>query len=173
MMGAPGKAHISPLVAIVAIFSICLSFSFALAGQVEVGGPAPEFRLESLRGSSLSLESFKGKVALLNFWATWCAPCRIEMPDLEKAYRENRKYGFVVIGVNVLQSADKIRGFIHKQKITFPVALDGDGKIMKLYKAGALPYSVLIDRKGNIRRTHVGLLDDSVLDEWIAVAREK
>lgn len=173
MKGVLGENLIGPLSAIVAVLALSLSAPFALAGQVEMGRPAPKFTLESLKGPGLSLESFKGKVVLLNFWATWCVPCRKEMPDLEKAYKENKKEGFVVIGVNVLQTADKIRGYIREEKITFPIALDPDGKIMKLYKVGALPYSVLIDRKGNLKYKHVGMIDKKILNEWIAVTGEK
>jgi peroxiredoxin len=171
MKGALAKIRIGLLGA--SLLLISLSGSVALAGQVKIGEPAPKFTLKSLKGVDLSIEAFKGKVVLLNFWATWCVPCRKEMPYFEKAYRDNKKDGFIVIGVNVLQDADKIWGFIHKEKITFPIALDPDGKTMKLYKVGALPYSLLIDRQGNVKYKHVGLINEKMFDKWIAVIGEK
>lgn len=173
MSGVLGRFRAGLFFAIVAALTPGLSGAFTIAGPIGMGEPAPKFTLKSLKGLDLSLESFKGKVVLLNFWATWCVPCRIEMPHLEKAYRENKKDGFVVIGINVLQDADKIRGFVQKEKITFPIALDKDGKIMKLYNVGALPYSVLIDRMGNVKYKRVGIIDENDLNKWVAVTGEK
>lgn len=120
--------------------------------------PAPDFTLRTTDGSTLSLSSLRGKVVLLNFWATWCPPCRAEMPDLDALHR---KYGterdFVVLGVNNMEGAAEVAAFAQEQRIAFPLLLDTDGRAAeKLFGVRYLPTSMIIDREGNIRDTWQG-----------------
>ncbi len=126
----------------------------------ERGAMAPSFELPNLAGGRLKLSDFKGKVVMVNFWATWCPPCREEMPSMEKAYQEYKERGFVVLAVNV----DRTRGapveeFIRELKLTFPVLLDPGEATKKSFGVRGLPQTVLIDRGGRVARHVYGSLD--------------
>lgn len=114
---------------------------------------APDFTLKTTDGGAISLSSLRGKVVLLNFWATWCPPCRAEMPDLEALQRHyGADHEFVVLGVNNMEGADEVAAFAQRQGITFPLLLDADGRVgAKLFGVRYLPTSLIIDRDGYIR----------------------
>lgn len=124
----------------------------------QVGFPAPDFELETLDGETVSLSDFRGQAVLLNLWATWCPPCRAEMPAIEATYLDYAKQGFVVLAVNATNQDDrrKIDEFIAQQGLTFPVLLDWDGRVSQLYQLRSLPTSFFIDREGIIRDVVVG-----------------
>lgn len=131
-----------------------------------LGTPAPEFDLPALAGGTRSLDEWRGKVVLLNFWGTWCAPCREEMPMLIKLRQEFAARGFEVVGLAV-DDRDAIDAFSREFGINFPLAY-GDTPILELSqrygnKIGALPYSVLVDRLGKISYLHAGILDESTV----------
>lgn len=112
---------------------------------------APDFELKDLEGKKVSFKDFKGKVVLLNFWATWCAPCRAEMPSLENLYRSFKGKGLVVIGVSVDNSDNSVRSFVRQKKITFPILLDSKKEVsFDDYGVIGLPVTFLIDQKGII-----------------------
>lgn len=134
----------------------------------EVGHPAPNFTLRSVSGSSTELRSFKGKVVLLNFWATWCIPCRKEMPLLARWYRQAHARGFVILGVDRQEPANDVRAFLHELTIPYPVVLDGNGSIVALYHVIPIPASFLIDRQGVIQSVQLGQLDDIFFPTKIA-----
>lgn len=133
-------------------------------GPADVDSRAPNFTARSLDGKPVSLASFRGRVVLLNIWATWCAPCVWEMPALERLYRELRSEGFVVVAVSVdadapagLESpAAKVRAFVEERDLSFPVLLDPAGTVQRLYQVVGLPTTVLIDREGRIRSKFLG-----------------
>jgi peroxiredoxin len=113
--------------------------------------PAPEFSLPDINGKKISLSDFKGKVILLNFWATWCGPCTAEMPSLNRLYAAFKNDGFVVLAVSIDPSDKPVRSFVSAKGITFPVLMDPDKEAyFDLYAVFALPTSFLIDRKGMI-----------------------
>ena len=121
------------------------------------GTPAPDFTLKSRDGSEVSLSQFKGKVVMINFWATWCGPCRQEMPLLEEIYKKYNKSGFVLLGVNVEPDSKMAEDWLKKQKpVTFPILYDTESKVTGLYKVNGMPSSVFIDKKGNLRTLHTG-----------------
>ena len=120
--------------------------------------PAPDFALPDLEGRTVSLEGLRGQVVLLNFWATWCLPCREEMPLLEKLHRELGPNGLVVLGVNYRESAAAVRAFLKAHGLTFPVVLD-DGEAAKRYAVYAIPVTFLIDRQGKVAARVVGSRD--------------
>jgi peroxiredoxin len=129
----------------------------ALAG-VSAGGPAPQFTLTARDGSSLSLAQLKGKVVLINFWATWCGPCRKEMPLLEAIYKKYSKLGFTLVGVNVEPDSKAAEGWLKQLStpVSFPILFDTDSKVSQLYQVATMPSTVIIDRKGNVRLLHRG-----------------
>ncbi len=107
------------------------------------------FNLTGMDGKTYSLSTLKGKVVLLNFWATWCPPCRKEMPDMEKLYREFQKDGFVVLAVSD-EDRETVDGFLKKQPYSFPVLLDPDRKVNEAFDVEGIPKSFLFDREGRI-----------------------
>ncbi len=117
---------------------------------------APPFALESITGDRLDLGSFKGKVVLVNFWATWCPPCRAEMPAVDQIYRAERDVGLVVLAVNQQEDAPVVRPFATQLNLAFPILLDPDGAVNNRYDVRALPTSFFIDRKGIIRDVVIG-----------------
>ncbi|MGD9598541.1 MAG: TlpA disulfide reductase family protein [Steroidobacteraceae bacterium] len=139
-------------------------------------GPAPGFQLPARGGKQVSLDQFKGQVVMINFWATWCAPCRREMPLLEGIYRKYKPMGFTMIGVNVEPDPAAAEAWLEKQMpVSFPVAFDTDSKVSKLYKVNGMPNSVIIDRKGNVRLLHRGYKpgdENTYLDQIRALVRE-
>lgn len=120
-------------------------------------GPAPGFSLAGRGGKTIDLAQFKGQVVMINFWATWCGPCRQEMPLLEDIYKKYKPMGFTMLGVNVEPDSAAAEAWLAKQKpVTFPIAFDTDSKVSKLYKVAGMPSTVFVDRKGNIRVMHKG-----------------
>lgn len=126
---------------------------------IDIGEPAPDFTLKDLDGNTVSLKDFKGKKAvLLNFWASWCPPCREEMPDLDKLYQENKSDDFTVLAVNVGESEKVVKEFIEEKGYSFPVLLDKTQKIGIAYNTFSIPTSVLVDKEGIIRVYRPGLM---------------
>ena len=117
---------------------------------------APEFSLSDLAGKKVQLKAFRGKLVLLNFFATWCGPCREEMPGMERLFRAHQDKGFVVLAVNVQESAKTVRPFVQQLKLSFPTALDAEGSVSRDYGVRALPVSFLIGRDGNILWRAIG-----------------
>lgn len=116
-----------------------------------VGYMAPRFTLRNLLGNHESLESYRGQVVVLNFWATWCAPCRVEMPSFENLYRRYRSEGVTVLAVTIDKNADApIKSFVDKYGLSFPVLLDSKGEVERLYPSMTVPFTYVIDRDGRI-----------------------
>jgi peroxiredoxin len=119
-------------------------------------GPAPPFSLPSKGGSEVSLAQYKGQVVMINFWASWCGPCRQEMPLLEDIYKKYNKLGFTLIGVNVEPDSKAADDWLKQTPVTFPILYDKDSKVSRLYDVSGMPSTVIIDRKGNLRYLHHG-----------------
>ena len=117
--------------------------------KAEVGFLAPDFSLVNLKGNRESLKDHLGEVVLINFWATWCVPCRIEMPSLEKLYRRFRSQGFTILAVSI-DKAGGVEEFIEERKLSFPILLDKDGQAEKLYHSHTIPITYVISRSGHI-----------------------
>ena len=118
--------------------------------------PAPNFTLKSLSGKNLKLSEMTGNVVLINFWASWCGPCREEMPLLNALHKKYEPLGFTVLGVNVEEQTDLARGFLNDFPVDFPVLLDKKNEVSKLYNVIAMPTTVVVDRDGNMRFIHKG-----------------
>ncbi len=129
------------------------------------GKAAPDFALKDLGGKDISLDDYKGKVVFLNFWATWCPPCRQEIPGFIEAYEKYKGDGLVILGVAVSDRENSVKSYVEKSKMTYPVAM-GDTKIVKDYDPGnAIPTTIVIDRDGNIFHKHVGFMDQSQVEK--------
>lgn len=120
---------------------------------------APEFVLKDPAGKQVSLSGLRGKIVLLNFWATWCPPCIQEMPAMERLHQELQKDGLVILAVNFQEGPEKVRDFFMEHNLTFAALLDRDGKVAELYQAWALPVSVIINKRGEIVGRAVGSKD--------------
>ena len=136
------------------LVAVVLAITPARAG--DVSGPAAAFRLKNRAGGEMSLGSLKGKVVLINFWATWCGPCRKEMPLLEQIQKKYAPLGFTMLGVNVEEDTRLMDTFLKDVPVTFPVLLDPANGVSKLYDVSAMPSTVIVDRKGNVRFIHQG-----------------
>jgi len=138
---------------------------FSHAVYAEEGKAAPDFALKDLGGKDISLDDYKGKVVFLNFWATWCPPCRQEIPGFIEAYEKYKGDGLVILGVAVSDRENSVKNYVEKSKMTYPVAM-GDNKIIRDYDPGnAIPTTIVIDREGNIFHKHVGFLDQSQVEK--------
>jgi peroxiredoxin len=115
-----------------------------------------DFTLESLDGRKVSLSSYKGSFVFLNFWATWCPPCRSEMPAMQALYEKLKSKGFVIVAVSVGEQAPVVREYLKKNSLTFPALLDTTGEVGGLYGAQSIPTTYLIDREGRILARGIG-----------------
>ena len=139
--------------------SLALFGALLVGGSATAGEPAPDFSLRDINGKEVSLSSHKGKVVLVNFWATWCGPCKLEMPHLDKMDREFEAKGFEVISISTddARAASKVKPLIKRGGYGFTVLLDKDTSVVSQYNpAKTLPYNVLIDRDGNIHKVFQG-----------------
>src|SRR3954471_12781732 len=138
---------------------IALAAVFASASLASSSsGPAPAFQLSGRGGKTIDLSQFKGQVVMINFWASWCKPCRDEMPLLEDIYKKYKPMGFTMLAVNVEPDTQAANAWLGKlaKPVTFPIAYDVDSKVSKLYKVETMPSTVIVDRKGNVRALHRG-----------------
>ncbi|HZQ06858.1 MAG TPA: TlpA disulfide reductase family protein [Anaerolineae bacterium] len=135
-----------------------------------VGSLAPEIELKDLKEETVRLSDFRGRPVLVNFWATWYGPCRIEMPIVEQKYRKYKETEkFVILAINIQDDAgvDAVRSFLGELSLTFPVLLDKDGIAETAYHVLGLPTSFFIDRRGIIRATRVGNMSEQYIDEQL------
>ncbi|HUX20343.1 MAG TPA: TlpA disulfide reductase family protein [Spirochaetia bacterium] len=115
-----------------------------------------DFQLDNLAGKTVSLSSYRGDVVLLNFWATWCGPCRSEMGSIESLYNEYKDKGFVVLAVNLQEDPATVSSFVKQFGLTFPVVLDRSGRVGYTYNARGIPTTYLINKKGEVTSGFVG-----------------
>jgi cytochrome c biogenesis protein CcmG/thiol:disulfide interchange protein DsbE len=136
--------------------------------RVAEGQPAPEFTAVTASGERVALSDYAGRPVILNFWATWCAPCQVEMPALQAASERYADQGVVVLAVNALESRDRVTAFMDELGLTFPAVLDPDGEIVDLYEVRVFPTTIWIDEQGIVRAEHLGALDDALIDDYLA-----
>mgnify|MGYP000064713730 CR=1 FL=1 len=127
--------------------------------SVQLASNAPDFTLRSTAGPNLRLHEQRGQVVLVNFWATWCGPCRQEMPHLNRLYDRYRGAGFVLLGINIDDDPRAAASLAAKLGLNFPVLLDSDKKVSRVYDMSAMPATLLIDRDGRVRHIHRGYRD--------------
>ena len=131
------------------------------------GKTAPAFSAKDTDGNEVNLSDYRGKVVLLDFWASWCVPCREELPFLVKFYREHQNDDFIILAVNIDNEEENMRTFLVKHKAThvFPVIFDSEKSIPPLYELESMPTTIFIDKKGIIRYSHTGF-NDTRKDEF-------
>lgn len=147
-----------PLLVLLVITCLTRVHCGSRAGQedeLRIGGSAPSFELSDLRGQTVSLSQYKGKIVILDFWATWCGPCRLSMPLLEKLQKENPN-DLKLLAINLEEPLDIVRDYVARQNINTTVLLDSEGKVGRIYGSESIPMQVLIDKKGIIRDVKVG-----------------
>ena len=136
------------------LFLFICSVTFAMSKAPDPS--ATDFTLLDLEGNKHTLSDYKGKVVFLNFWATWCPPCRAEMPSMQKLYETWDKDKFVMLAVNIGESREKVRSFAESNGYTFPILLDEDQKVARKYGIRGIPATYLIDEQGNMVNKVVG-----------------
>jgi peroxiredoxin len=134
-----------------------------------VGQQAPGFSLSTLEGEQVSLESYRGKVVLLNFWASWCIPCKEEMPLIEAAYKKYQDRGLVVLGINMtdLDTRKDVETFVQETGVTFPILLDESGSVSNEYRIISIPTTFFVDSSGIIRHFQLGAMTEEQLGEYL------
>jgi peroxiredoxin len=141
------------LAKLIAAACICVP---ALCQAVAVSDVAPDFVLKSIDGTNTRLKEYRGQVVLINFWASWCGPCRQEMPLLERIDGRYKDAGFTVLGVNVEGKVEPARDVATKAGVTFPILVDEGQKVSELYDLESMPSSVVVDRDGVVAYVHRG-----------------
>ncbi|MFZ5436420.1 MAG: TlpA family protein disulfide reductase [Bacillota bacterium] len=136
---------------------------------VELGKPVPDFTLNTLNGDSVRLSSLRGKVVVINFWATWCGYCVYEMPDLQELH-EMYEGEVVVLAVNVREATDTVAGFVKANGYSFTVLLDRDGKVARTYMVSGLPTTFVVDRKGVLSSSRVGAMNLAQMESMVRKA---
>ena len=154
----------------VVLVALASGVAWSMGSRVPVVGTAVEdFQLVDLSGKMQSLSQYRGKIVLLNFWATWCKPCTTEMPAMQTIYDKLRDKGFVVLAINELEDDAKVREHIKQYGHTFPVLMDRDNKVANQFGVFGLPVSVFIDQEGRVQEyIKGGLLTEQKIDETIA-----
>ncbi|MCH7829577.1 MAG: TlpA family protein disulfide reductase [Proteobacteria bacterium] len=147
----------------------------SLAATSMEGQLAPDFALKSSTGENLRLSEYRGDVVMINFWATWCGPCRQEMPLLEELYARYERVGFNLLGVNIDDDANKAMQMIDELGVNFPILFDSRKEVSKLYNVETMPMTVLVDREGRVRYVHLGYkpgYENKYLDQIRSLLRE-
>jgi peroxiredoxin len=135
----------------------CMSTLLPLAAAADiVGQPAPDFALRSIKGPSMRLSEHLGEVVVINFWATWCGPCRQEMPLLDELYGKYQRAGLVMLSVNIDENAEPAIEMAQTLKVSYPVLFDTRKEVSRAYDVSAMPVTVLVDRAGVVRYVSEG-----------------
>jgi peroxiredoxin len=130
----------------------------------EQGKPAANFTSPALSGGEIALADYAGEVVIVNFWATWCPPCKAEMPGINNFYETHQEEGLVVLAVNAQESESQVRPFIESSGFTFPVLLDPAGSVVDQYQVRSFPTTIVIDRDGVVRHIQVGMISEEELE---------
>ena len=147
----------------------------SMAASDLTGQEAPDFVLKSSGGANLRLSEYRGDVVMINFWATWCGPCRQEMPLLDDLYARYSRVGFNLLGVNIDDDTHRAMQMIDELGVNFPVLFDDSKEVSRLYQVDAMPVTVLVDREGTVRHVHHGYkpgYEEKYLTEIRALLRE-
>ncbi|MFM8426640.1 MAG: TlpA family protein disulfide reductase, partial [Chloroflexota bacterium] len=133
----------------------------------KVDFPAPGLALENVSGAAESLKDFRGRVVLVNNWATWCPPCKAEMPSLQKYYAAHQEEGFTLVAINAGDGKPEVDKFVSDYGLTFNVWLDPDGAALNAFKNGNLPNSYVLDRTGTVRYAWTGEISYEMLEKYV------
>lgn len=141
---------------------------------LEIGEEAPDFELKTLDGKKMKLSDLRGKGVLINFWASWCAPCRDEMPAIQEMYDKYQSHGFEVLAVNIAESEVTAGAFARQLDLTFPILMDRERDVVRLYRVGLIPSSFFVDPEGKIHSKFTGEINVAQLEPLVnAILPEK
>lgn len=138
------------------VYSVYSAATKEKRSVLQVGDEAPNFALTDLHGTTQTLADYKGKGVVINFWGTWCKPCKKEMPALNRQYAQFKDQGVVVLSVNVAESMYAVENFVSRYDLTFPVAIDSKKSVMRAYNIDPLPTTILVDAKGKVANIITG-----------------
>ncbi len=141
-----------------------------LSPAPKVGFPAPLFTLSDLEGNEVSLADLRGKAVVINFWATWCPPCRAEIPDLEAVYQKYNSQGVEFLGVDLLENREPVARYVARTGMSYTVLLDGEALVSRAYSLTALPTTYFLDRDGIIRDKRIGKMGEKEIEERLLEA---
>ncbi len=152
--------NIKALISKGALLFVALMVFVFLGGMAKkpplVGGPVPQFQLDTLKGEAVQISDYRGKVVLINFWATWCKPCKAEMPEIQAAYDAYKDQGFVVLAINFGEKPKKAQKLVKEMGLTFPILLDRNVEVAEQHRVVSLPVTFFIDAKGIIKEQVFG-----------------
>lgn len=155
------------IIAIIFVVILLAKTDHAEAEKIEmavIGKSVGDFSLMDLDGKTVHLSDYKGKTVLINAWATWCPPCRAEMPDLENYYRQQKDNDFVILAINAGDTLEQAQGFVRSNNLSFPVLLDPEVEILQALGITGFPTSILINPDGIVKYIHIGMLRPDDLD---------
>jgi peroxiredoxin len=137
-----------------------------LPASASVGSSAPDFELVNLENERVKLSELRGKIVVLNFWATWCEPCKVEMPYFEQLHQIKFE-GLEILGINFDEPQPQVQEFVDEFNLHFPILLDPGGEVQNLYRVRGYPTTMIVDKDGVIRYHHIGLITDDQLDHYL------
>lgn len=165
---------ISILIALSTLFGVAIMPRLTKWNQGLVGKPAPDITLPVVQngdpGARMRLSDLKGHAVVLDFWATWCGPCTIQAPILDRIARRHQKRGLVVLGINVDEPAEVASGYAIKKGLSYPIVLDDTHEASKLYNVSQLPSLIVVNKEGQVAAVLSGIVDEAALDEVLAGA---
>ncbi len=135
---------------------------------LEVGQLAPDFELQYPGGRKVKLSDLKGRPVIVNFWATWCAPCEAELPEFVQTYEQYKDQGLEIVGVNAQETGEEANTFVEKYGLSYPIALDSRGEVMDLYAVRGLPTTLFIGPEGRVAVRWAGILTKPLIEEYLA-----
>ncbi|GED68369.1 thiol:disulfide interchange protein tlpA [Brevibacillus reuszeri] len=142
-----------------------------IAIGIEKGNLAPDFELQALNGEKMKLSDLRGKKVIVNLWATWCPPCRAEIPDMQSFYEANKDKGVVILGVNLTSTetnVEAVSAFVQRYGMTFPILMDVDKQVSGVYKAISIPTSFIIDSSGVIQNKYIGPMNQEMMENMLS-----
>jgi peroxiredoxin len=135
-------------------------------------GLAPDFSLNDLNGQRVTLSQFRGKPVMLNFWASWCGPCQVEIPEIQAVYQTHSSGDIVILGVDMGESAATVRSFAQENKLTYRILTDENSTVSRLYHVSGIPMTVFLDKQGQIVETHLGPISKGIAEQSLVKASE-
>lgn len=174
--GNSGRAHAPFLLMLSGVTLIIIAIVMVLLlpaspngiSPARINQPLSNFSLNDLRGNQVTLSDYKGQVVLVNIWATWCPPCRAEMPDLQAYYAANRQKGFVVLAIDAGDDRTEVAAFASEYGLSFPILLDPQSQLVNRMNVFDYPTSFILDRNGVVRNVHIGQYPPELLKADIA-----
>lgn len=139
----------------------------SLPESAAVGAPAPDFELNNLANEPIRLSDLRGKIVVINFWATWCEPCKVEMPFFEELYSSSQKK-LEILAVNFDEPSQQVQQFAEEYQLSFPILLDPGGNVQNLYRVRGYPTTFMLDEEGIVRYHHIGLITEGQLDQYLS-----